>query len=90
MKITQKILQNIIKEEVQKILNEKTTQANAHMHQMAQQNNPALNAPEVKAITPLLKAIDGVDEVLVDGIRNSKKTGFKLITLDIRVRQHQA
>ena len=36
MKITQKILQNIIKEEVQKILNEKTPEASAAMNQMYQ------------------------------------------------------
>ena len=83
MKITQKILQNIIKEEVQKILNEKTPEASAAMNQMYQQN--LLNTPEVKALKPKLDAIDGVDKVFVDGIKDSSKPGFKLIKVEFRV-----
>ena len=44
------------------------------------------NAPEVQLLKPKLEAIDGVDKVYMDDIKDSKgKPGHKLITVQLRV-----
>ena len=79
MKISKKYLQEVIKEELQKIVAEKNGYGAAMFQQMID------DSPEAQAVKAKLENLDGVTRVYIDGVEDSKDPGFKLISVMLKV-----
>ena len=83
MKISKKYLQEVIKEELQKIVAEKNGYGAVMFQQMID------NSPEAQAVKAKLENLDGVSRVYIDNVQNSKDPGFKLISVMLKVPEIQ-
>ena len=79
MKISKKYLQEVIKEELQKIVAEKNGYGAVMFQQMID------NSPEAQAVKAKLENLDGVSRVYIDNVQDSKDPGFKLISVMLKV-----